>query len=295
MKYAVAAAALVAAVSAQSCMNSVPYTFQLIPVNVSESTHAARRDLGKVSLECPSAHACMLTTSKRVAQCTQTPIVTLQNGILHDQDNRQGEVVVNHQFQFDKPLQPALFQTGFCINQNTTLSIGGSAIFYSCISGSFSNLYTADIGSVCSQVYLDAVECVGGVSSNSATLSASTSAQSASSTSASSVATTSASTSATTPASTPSSTPSPTPMTTPQTSVTMSSMASIPYPVGNSTTAAGTASAAPKGSGSTSTATTAGTSKTSPPAYQPSSGANILAMGGQLFAGAAAVGAYALF
>lgn len=272
MKYAVAAAALVAAVSAQSCMNSVPYTFQLIPVNVSESTPSARRDLGKVSLESLSSDACMLTTTKRVAECTKTPVVTLQNGILIDQDNRQGEVVVNHQFQFDKPLQPALFQTGFCINQNTTLSIDGSAIFYSCISGSFSNLYNADIGSVCSQVYLDAVECVGGVSSKSATLSATTSTQSASSTSSSSVATTSASTSATTP------------LTTPKTSAIMSSMASVPYPVGNSTTAAGTASA-----------TTAGTSKTSPATYQPSSGANIVAMGGQLFAGAAAIGAYALF
>lgn len=281
MKYAVAAAALAAAVSAQSCLDTVPYTFQLIPVNVSESTHSGKRDLGKVSLFPPSLHACILTIWKRVAQCSQTPVVTLQGGVLHDQDNRQGEVVVNHQFQFDKPLQAALFQTGFCINQNTTLSIGGSAIFYSCISGTFSNLYNADIGSVCSQVYLDAVECIGGVSSNSATLSASTSTQSASSMSSTSVATTSASTPATTPVSIPA------------TSAIMSSMASMPYPVGNSTTAAGTASAAPKGS--TSTATTAGTSKTSPAVYQPSSGANVLAMGGQLLAGVAAVGAYALF
>lgn len=291
MKYAVAAAALVAAVSAQSCLDTVPYTFQLIPVNVSESTHSGKRDLGKVSNYPSSSHACILIILKRVAQCSQTPVVTLQGGVLHDQDNRQGEVVVNHQFQFDKPLQAALFQTGFCINQNTTLSIGGSAIFYSCISGTFSNLYNADIGSVCSQVYLDAVECIGGVSSNSATLSASTSTQSASSMSSTSVATTSASTPATTPASTPASTP----MTTPVTSAIMSSMASMPYPVGNSTTAAGTASAAPKGSGSTSTATTAGTSKTSAAVYQPSSGANVLAMGGQLLAGIAAIGAYALF
>jgi len=49
MKYAVAAAALVATVSAQSCMDTVPYKFQFSPVNVSESHGAAKRDLNKVS------------------------------------------------------------------------------------------------------------------------------------------------------------------------------------------------------------------------------------------------------
>jgi len=237
----------------------------------------------------------MLTISKRVAECTQTPVVTLKNGILIDQDNRQGEVVINHQFQFDKPLQTAIYQTGFCINQNNTLSIGGSAIFYSCISGTFSNLYNANIGSVCSQVYLDTVECVGGIASgtsspsgSSATSSASSSTQSASSASSTPVATTPTTTPATIPATTPSSTPATTP-------ATSASLAPVPYPVGNSTTAAGTASAGLQGSTSASTSTSAGTSKTSPAAYQPSSGANVLAMGGQVLAGVAAIGAYALF
>ena len=54
MKYAVAAAALVAAVSAQSsggCVDSVPYTFQISPANVSQSVGTAKRDtLERVSI-----------------------------------------------------------------------------------------------------------------------------------------------------------------------------------------------------------------------------------------------------
>ena len=50
MKYAVVAAALVAAVAADTCVESLPYQFQISPVNATTSTGAAKRDLEKVSL-----------------------------------------------------------------------------------------------------------------------------------------------------------------------------------------------------------------------------------------------------
>ena len=193
-------------------------------------------------------------------------MVSLKNGILIDERGYQGEVVSNTQFQFDPvdKLQPGrIYDSGFCVNGNKTLSIGGSAIFYYCISGNLSNLYTNDIGSVCSEVFLDITDCGTVVGS------------SVSETSTSSTSSTTSTTPTTTPVVVPTPAPAPAPA--------AASPAPAPYPVGNTTT--------PAVSG---TATTVATT-TSPVAFQPSSGANVIAIGSQLMAGIAAVGAFALF
>ena len=68
--------------------------------------------------------------------------------------------MANYQFQYDLHLQvDALNTGGFCIFKNNTLAIGGSAVFYHCLSGSFYNLYDESLGAQCSPVYLQVIPC----------------------------------------------------------------------------------------------------------------------------------------
>lgn len=54
-------------------------------------------------------------------------------------------IAANYQFQFDAPPQAgAIYTTGFSLCANGSLALGGSAIFYQCLSGSFYNLYDRD-------------------------------------------------------------------------------------------------------------------------------------------------------
>ncbi|KAM0799791.1 hypothetical protein BDR22DRAFT_780217, partial [Usnea florida] len=80
-------------------------------------------------------------------------IATLQNGVLTDQNKRTGEVVANHQFQFDNPVQGPT-TSGFCIYNNGSLALNGNAIWYGCASGGFSNLYDQSQGGQCYQIYI---------------------------------------------------------------------------------------------------------------------------------------------
>lgn len=113
-----------------------------------------------------------------------------------DAINRTGYIASNRQFQFDAPPQAgAIFTSGWSICGNSSLALGGSAIFYQCLSGTFYNLYDQSTGAQCSQVYVNTVSCVGG---SGASGSASVSSSAATSPSgASSAAMTSASPSAT--------------------------------------------------------------------------------------------------
>lgn len=142
---------------------------------------------------------------QRVVACggTGTLVLTLANGILTDAINRTGYIASNRQFQFDAPPQAgAIYTSGWTVCANSSLALGGSAIFYQCLSGTFYNLYDQSTGAQCSQVYIQTVGCVGGgasssgasssISSSSVVTSATTSvsgATSSSSTSSSSVAT----------------------------------------------------------------------------------------------------------
>ncbi|KAI4180366.1 MAG: hypothetical protein L6R41_007281 [Letrouitia leprolyta] len=254
MKFAIAVlTTIVAAVSAQNppgCSSDFSGTFVIQPTNVTSAP-------GQFD--------------KRQARtiCGATPIVSLEGGVLTDQNGRTGSVVANSQFQFDNPVQEdALFTSGFSICQNSSLAVGGSTIFYQCLSGSFYNLYQQSQGKQCNEIYINTIGCeADGASSVSS----------------------SASTPATT-ATTASSIPSSTPTTLVSTSAapapppaTPTSVAA-PYPVGNGTAPAPTA-----------TGTTSATGSPSPSAFLPGSGAATIVIGGNVVALVAAIAALAMF
>jgi len=67
-------------------------------------------------------------------------------------------VASNDQFQFDDPPQAgAKYTAGFTICADGSIALGSETIWWSCLSGSFSNLYTSSQGAQCKQVHLQAV------------------------------------------------------------------------------------------------------------------------------------------
>ncbi|KAI7302781.1 hypothetical protein KC315_g15976 [Hortaea werneckii] len=92
--------------------------------------------------------------------------MTLQDGVLKDDEGRTGYIASNNQFQFDAPPQAnALETSGFSICSNGSLALDGTAIWYQCLSGDFYNLYDENDAAQCSPVYINAI---GGGSSASA-------------------------------------------------------------------------------------------------------------------------------
>jgi len=89
---------------------------------------------------------------------------TLKNGLLTDAAGRIGYIASNYQFQFDFGGQAGeIYTTGWSACSNGTLALGGSAIFYQCLSGSFYNLYSQSQGAQCVPIYIDIL---GGTSSS---------------------------------------------------------------------------------------------------------------------------------
>ena len=85
--------------------------------------------------------------------------ITLEGTKLTDQKNRTGYIASNFQFQFDDPPQAgALYTTGFTICENGTLALGGSNIFYQCLSGDFYNIYDRKWAAQCSPAYIQTME-----------------------------------------------------------------------------------------------------------------------------------------
>ncbi|KAL8744313.1 MAG: hypothetical protein Q9190_003427 [Brigantiaea leucoxantha] len=265
MKGVLSFLALAAYVSAQGpppgCQSSFDGSFSIRPTNITSSV--MRRD----------------TLEKRQAEtCSGTPIITLKDGTLTDQEGRTGEIVANRQFQFDNPVQQdSVFLTGFSICANGSLAVGGSAIFYQCASGDFANLYDQSTGAQCDPVYIDTIPCAG-----SGGVTASTSAT-ASTLSTSSTPTTTSSVMVPTVPMTPYM-PTTTPVTTPTPIAPPPTLVPPPFPVSNTTTPVGTASA-PSGS----------PTGTTPATFNPANGADLLAVGGKLVAAIAGAAAFAMF
>lgn len=71
-----------------------------------------------------------------------------------DSKSRIGSIVANYQFQFDGPPAQAgaIYTAGFSACSNGSLAIGGSAVFYQCLSGDFYNLYDRSWAAQCSPV-----------------------------------------------------------------------------------------------------------------------------------------------
>jgi hypothetical protein len=87
-------------------------------------------------------------------------VAELSDGVITDALNRTGYIASNFQFQFDKPPQAgAIYTAGFSHCNNGSLALGGSAVFYQCRSGSFSNLYDRWWAMQCSPVEILVMPC----------------------------------------------------------------------------------------------------------------------------------------
>jgi len=86
--------------------------------------------------------------------------LTLAGGQLHDAQGRTGYIAANYQFQFDAPPQTgAIYTGGFSVGSNGSLALGGSAVFYECLSGTFYNLYDRYWAAQCEPILIGIVPC----------------------------------------------------------------------------------------------------------------------------------------
>jgi hypothetical protein len=158
MRYAVAssiafAAAVVASPVAQGvtddikpsssapsgCASSYDSDFQIQVVNVTMS--ASKRSL-----------------SKRQQDDAMTLEISLKDGVLTDSKQRTGYIAANHQFQFDGPAQTgAIYTAGWSACGNGSLALGGTTVFFQCLSGDFYNLYDESTGDQCNEVHINMV------------------------------------------------------------------------------------------------------------------------------------------
>jgi len=84
--------------------------------------------------------------------------ITLQDGVLKDEQGRTGYIAANHQFQFDGPPQTgAIYTAGWSICADNHLTLGSDDTFYSCLSGNFYNLYDEAEAAQCNKVYINAI------------------------------------------------------------------------------------------------------------------------------------------
>ncbi|KAG6040652.1 hypothetical protein E4U41_007553 [Claviceps citrina] len=91
-----------------------------------------------------------------------TLVMTLKDGVLKDAKDRTGAIVANYQFQFDGPPQAgSLYTAGFSTCQNGSLALGGSTVFYRCLSGDFYNLYDRHWAPQCEPIEIVASTCDG--------------------------------------------------------------------------------------------------------------------------------------
>ena len=86
--------------------------------------------------------------------------LTLSGGQLKDAVGRTGYIAANYQFQFDNPPQNgAIYTGGFSVGSNGSLALGGSAVFWECLSGTFYNLYDRDWAAQCQPILIGIVPC----------------------------------------------------------------------------------------------------------------------------------------
>ncbi|MCJ1396051.1 hypothetical protein MMC18_008938 [Xylographa bjoerkii] len=108
----------------------------------------------------PAASMMPTVGGQQIVACATagTLKLTLANGILKDSFGRTGYIASNFQFQFDNPPQAgAIFTAGFSVCANGSLALGGSNIFYQCLSGSFYNLYNQNWAPQCSPVTIESL------------------------------------------------------------------------------------------------------------------------------------------
>jgi len=127
------------AAAPSGCSPSYDGDFQIQVVNVTQS--ASKRSL----------------TKRQQADATKLEI-TLKDGVLTDSKDRTGYIAANHQFQFDGPAQTgAIYTAGWSACGNGSLALGGTTVFFQCLSGDFYNLYDKSTGQQCNEVHINIV------------------------------------------------------------------------------------------------------------------------------------------
>lgn len=155
MKYALAALGLATTVLAQGV------TEQIKPKAPAPEGCQATYD-GDFEISVRSFAASKRGLEKRECSGEGALVLSLKDGVLLDAKDRTGYVADNYQFQFDKPAQTgAIYTAGFSACGNSSLALGGSAVWYQCLSGSFYNLYDRHWAEQCEPVLLQIVSCDG--------------------------------------------------------------------------------------------------------------------------------------
>lgn len=156
MKYALAALGLATVAYAQGV------TEEIKPKAPAPEGCEATYD-GEFEISVRSFAASKRGLEKRECSGEGALVLKLNNGVLLDSKDRTGYIADNYQFQFDKPAQTgAIYTAGFSTCSNSSLALGGSAVFYQCLSGSFYNLYDRHWAAQCEPVLLQVVPCGGG-------------------------------------------------------------------------------------------------------------------------------------
>ena len=128
------------------------------PTAMTMST-SSKVPVANVTSMMPPAMSMMPTVGgQQIVACATngTLELTLANGILKDSHGRTGYIASNFQFQFDDPPQSgAIYTAGFSVCANGSLALGGSNVFYQCLSGSFYNLYNVNWAPQCSPVTIE--------------------------------------------------------------------------------------------------------------------------------------------
>ena len=102
-----------------------------------------------------------MATSMVACKTNSSLEVTLSGGVLRDSVGRTGYIASNFQFQFDKPPQAgAIYTAGWSVCANGSLALGGSNVFYQCLSGNFYNLYNEHWAAQCSPVTIETLHLV---------------------------------------------------------------------------------------------------------------------------------------
>lgn len=122
------------------CSPSYDGDFEIQVVNVTQS--ASKRSL-----------------TKRQQADAEKLEITLKDGVLTDSKDRTGYIAANNQFQFDKPAQTgAIYTAGWSACGNSSLALGGTTVFFQCLSGDFYNLYDKSTGEQCNEVHINIVK-----------------------------------------------------------------------------------------------------------------------------------------
>ncbi|GAB7329687.1 hypothetical protein MBLNU13_g01423t1 [Cladosporium sp. NU13] len=159
MRYAVASTlALAAAVVATPVAQGV--TEQLKPESSAPSGCSPSYD-GEFEIQVVNVtqSASKRSLSKRQQADAEKLEITLKDGVLTDSKDRTGYIAANNQFQFDGPAQTgAIYTAGWSACSNGSLALGGTTVFFQCLSGDFYNLYDKSTGEQCNEVHINIVK-----------------------------------------------------------------------------------------------------------------------------------------